>query len=189
MPARFAKEEDLPRVNELRKQVNDLHVAGRPDIFKPGFSEELLRFGAQGKPFLAGGVPFSVSHGGDLIVLAVCEDADGVGVDTEPVREMGYYRDILPVAFSGREQRYIGSDAGKAVRIWTRKECLYKCVGEGIDDISGLPEVIGDEVLFLGHLCRLVSIETDGHIISAACYGADTALPREIKISDVRIDL
>lgn len=38
---RFARKEDLERVNELRKQVNDLHVQGRPDIFKPGFSEEL----------------------------------------------------------------------------------------------------------------------------------------------------
>ena len=41
MSVRFAKKEELPRINELRKQVNDLHVAGRPDIFKPGFSEEL----------------------------------------------------------------------------------------------------------------------------------------------------
>lgn len=41
MDVRFAKETELERVNELRKQVNDLHVAGRPDIFKPGFSEEL----------------------------------------------------------------------------------------------------------------------------------------------------
>ena len=41
MPARFAKEEELPRINELRKQVNDLHVAGKPEVFKPGFSEEL----------------------------------------------------------------------------------------------------------------------------------------------------
>ena len=38
---RFAREEDLDRVNVLRKQVNDLHVAGRPDIFKPGFCDEL----------------------------------------------------------------------------------------------------------------------------------------------------
>ena len=38
---RFAREEDLARVNELRKQVNDLHVAGKPEIFKPGFSDEL----------------------------------------------------------------------------------------------------------------------------------------------------
>lgn len=38
---RFAKEEDLERVNELREMVNDLHVQGRPDIFKPGFNEVL----------------------------------------------------------------------------------------------------------------------------------------------------
>ena len=38
---RFAEERDLERVNELRKQVNDLHVAGKPEIFKPGFGAEL----------------------------------------------------------------------------------------------------------------------------------------------------
>ncbi len=41
MEIRFAKQEDLEQVNVLRKQVNDLHVKGRPDIFKPGFSDEL----------------------------------------------------------------------------------------------------------------------------------------------------
>ncbi len=34
---RLAKETDLDRVNELRRQVNTVHVEGRPDIFKPGF--------------------------------------------------------------------------------------------------------------------------------------------------------
>ena len=38
---RFAEEQDLPRVNELRKQVSELHVNGRPDVFKPGFCQEL----------------------------------------------------------------------------------------------------------------------------------------------------
>ncbi len=38
---RFAREDELDRVNELRKQVNDLHVAGEPEIFKPGFCDEL----------------------------------------------------------------------------------------------------------------------------------------------------
>jgi hypothetical protein len=37
MMIRFAEAGDLKRVNELRKQVNDLHVNGRPDVFKPGF--------------------------------------------------------------------------------------------------------------------------------------------------------
>ena len=41
---RFAKEEELGRVNELRKQVNDIHVEGKPDVFKPGFSKELQDF-------------------------------------------------------------------------------------------------------------------------------------------------
>lgn len=33
---RFAEEKDLDIINELRKQVNDIHVEGRPDIFKAG---------------------------------------------------------------------------------------------------------------------------------------------------------
>lgn len=41
MNVRLAHENDLARVNELRKMVNDVHVAGRPDIFKAGFSQEL----------------------------------------------------------------------------------------------------------------------------------------------------
>ena len=41
MTIRFAKEEELERVNELRRQVNEMHVKGKPEIFKPGFSEEM----------------------------------------------------------------------------------------------------------------------------------------------------
>lgn len=41
MNIRIATENDLPRVNELRAQVNALHVAGKPEVFRPGFCEEL----------------------------------------------------------------------------------------------------------------------------------------------------
>lgn len=41
---RFAEEKDLEKINELRKQVNDIHVEGRPDIFKAGFCQELRDF-------------------------------------------------------------------------------------------------------------------------------------------------
>ena len=40
---RKARRDELERVNELRRQVNDVHVQGRPDIFLPGFGEELQR--------------------------------------------------------------------------------------------------------------------------------------------------
>lgn len=38
---RKATTADVERVNELRKTVNDIHVEGRPDIFKPGFGQEI----------------------------------------------------------------------------------------------------------------------------------------------------
>ena len=41
MEIRFAREDELDRVNELRRQVNELHVAGKPEVFKPGFCDDL----------------------------------------------------------------------------------------------------------------------------------------------------
>lgn len=41
---RFAEEKDLDKINELRKQVNDIHVEGRPDLFKAGFGSEIRDF-------------------------------------------------------------------------------------------------------------------------------------------------
>ena len=41
---RWARENELERVNELRMQVNALHVAGKPELFKPGFPEELRNY-------------------------------------------------------------------------------------------------------------------------------------------------
>ena len=38
---RYAKFDELPRVNELRRAVSELHAEGRPDIFRHGFCEEL----------------------------------------------------------------------------------------------------------------------------------------------------
>lgn len=41
---RYANREELGRVNELRKMVNEVHCNGRPDIFKDGFCNELQEF-------------------------------------------------------------------------------------------------------------------------------------------------
>lgn len=44
MIIRHALESDLPRINELRRQVSDLHHAARPDMFKAGFPSEVSDF-------------------------------------------------------------------------------------------------------------------------------------------------
>ncbi len=38
---RFATKEDLSRVNEIRKQVHEVHYNGRPKIFRKDFCKEL----------------------------------------------------------------------------------------------------------------------------------------------------
>ena len=44
MDIRFAREDELEKINELRRQVNEVHVQGKPEVFKPGFSEELQNY-------------------------------------------------------------------------------------------------------------------------------------------------
>ena len=41
---RQATQDDLQKVNQLRKQVNELHIQGEPKIFKPGFSVEMQQY-------------------------------------------------------------------------------------------------------------------------------------------------
>lgn len=40
---RPARREELEQINGIRRMVNDLHTAGRPDIFRPGFCTELKK--------------------------------------------------------------------------------------------------------------------------------------------------
>ena len=147
----------------------------------PDYSEARFYTGKDGKPCLRDGVPFSLSHGGNYIVLAWQDGADGIGIDVEPIREPEYYRDILPQAMTEKEQKAAGTDAETAVRIWTRKESLYKTVGEGVSGFTELPEVLEDRVLFFGLPCRLRSWEEEGHSFSVAVRGPDEAVELHIQ--------
>lgn len=149
----------------------------------PDYSEDRLYYGPDGKPFLRDGVSFSISHGGNYVMLAWCDAAEGIGVDVEPIREFEYYRQIIPRTMTAREQKFVGEDAGAAVRIWTRKESLYKCVGEGITDFRELPEVLEDRVVFLGRSCDLLSREKENHFFSVALRGCKE--PLYIKIQNL----
>ncbi|MBR5109573.1 MAG: GNAT family N-acetyltransferase [Clostridia bacterium] len=53
---RFAGLKDAEKINVLRKEVNDLHVAGRPSHFKAGFNKELRDHVF---PYLAGGFGYA----------------------------------------------------------------------------------------------------------------------------------
>lgn len=46
---RFAAENELARVNELREQVSRLHAENRPDVFRPDFCNELRQIAKKRK--------------------------------------------------------------------------------------------------------------------------------------------
>ena len=136
--------------------------------YLPDYSEEKLCCGNDGKPYLKDGVPFSISHGGDHIVMAYDEGAKAVGVDVEPGKDMSFYEPILSSYTTEKERILIGDDAHKAVWVWTRKESLYKCLGEGFSDFLELPDTTENIVSFSGKTILLKSFEQDGHIFSLA---------------------
>ncbi|MCR5221365.1 MAG: GNAT family N-acetyltransferase [Lachnospiraceae bacterium] len=41
MIVRFAKENELTGINELRRQLHEIHTEGKPEVFKSGFPDEL----------------------------------------------------------------------------------------------------------------------------------------------------
>ena len=60
---RYADRAELPRVNELRKMVNELHANGRPDIFRPGICAELQQHVYQKFESDASGVSVTLADG------------------------------------------------------------------------------------------------------------------------------
>ena len=111
-----------------------------------------IRFGAFGKPYLAGGPCFNLSHTGDYVILATNEDE--IGTDIGRVRR----RDPMRLAqrfFHPDECAYLAAAENPLETfclIWTLKESYIKADGRGFAIPSCsyriLPE--GDGAALLG---------------------------------------
>ena len=72
---RFAVPQDAEAINVLRKEVNDLHVAGRPNHFKAGFGKELQEHVYM---YLAGGFGYAAvdEEDGQIIGMVMVDYID-----------------------------------------------------------------------------------------------------------------
>ena len=72
---RFAVSQDAEAINVLRKEVNDLHVAGRPNHFKAGFGKELQEHVYM---YLAGGFGYAAvdEEDGQIIGMVMVDYID-----------------------------------------------------------------------------------------------------------------
>ncbi len=95
----------------------------------------------EGKPRVAGGPHFNLSHSGGLALIALCADAP-VGVDLERVHALRNPSGLARRMCSERELAWAGGqdDLNLALlRLWVRKEALAKAEGGGIATaLSGL---------------------------------------------------
>jgi len=131
-----------------------------------------LLYGEHGKPFLPQGPSFSLSHAGELAVLAVSPTP--VGVDVEKPRAVS--DTVARRYFQAEERAWMEADPlNRFFCLCTRKEAVLKCCGRGLSLHPGsfcvLPEVV---TRVEGMSCRLFTMEHKGHILSVATAGEDT---------------
>jgi 4'-phosphopantetheinyl transferase len=98
-----------------------------------------------GKPVVAEGINFNVTHSGDLVLLAVCEQR-AVGVDVERQREVPRVGEMMLRWFSEAERQEcahlttLGATQSEAfLRVWSLKEARLKALGVGISGAAGAP--------------------------------------------------
>ena len=155
--ARFYFEPDRNRFVAARALLRDL--LGRYLGLDP--AALVFGYGPRGKPSLAGGLRFNVSHSGGLALLAFSEDRE-LGVDVEQERPVPEAESIAERYFSPGEGRELGRQPAAErpqafFRCWTRKEAFIKATGDGLSRPLGDFEV----TLAPGEPARLLRVEGD----------------------------
>ena len=162
---------ELEKSNKFRKRSDsDRYIVTRVILrlilaSYVGLKPEDLQFSKNtaGKPELAGGPHFNLSHAGQYIVLAC--SASPVGIDLEFVNPEFRYEDILATCFKSNEQQIIGNDENPRRAFyyaWTRKEAVLKKEGLGISD--NLP---GVDISFRH---GLINLDVDAAHVLALAY-------------------
>lgn len=136
--AKFVR--DVDRHSYLAAHIALRHVLGRRLGLPPGEVTFLRQAcpncsAPHGRPALAGTdepVEFSLSHGGDLVLVGIA--ATPVGVDVEQVPDVQVAAD-LTARLHPAEQREIAAAARPELAfatVWTRKEAYLKGIGTGL---------------------------------------------------------
>lgn len=141
---------------------------------------------AYGKPTLARGPAFNLSHSGTRALLAVCGSAT-VGVDIERVRPMETAVELASRFFAPGEAATIAAAPSMRrdavfFRCWTRKEAVLKALGEGLQrDTASIDAGFGatERVVALPGAPRLVvrSFTPEPGWEGAVCVASDAPEP------------
>ena len=119
-------------------------------------------YNEHGKPYLANGPYFSISHCKEGIAVAI-DDAP-IGIDIEAIRHAN--EDLIERTMN-EEERLAISELGmrEFTRFWTQKEAIVKAEGTGIMSFEQLQKTLVESLKF-----KVESVEKEKYIYSIA-YG------------------
>lgn len=123
MTVRFAEEKDIPQIDKLLYQVEEVHRKGRPDLFKLGakkYTDEELKvmLADKSKPIFAAVDENDVMHGYAFCIFQEHKN-DNVLTDIKTL-----YIDDLCVE-EGQRGQHIGSTLYEAVKKFAKEEGCY----------------------------------------------------------------
>ena len=116
---RFALPQDAEEINVLRKEVNDLHVAGRPNHFKAGFGKELQEHVYM---YLAGGFGYAAvdEEDGQIIGMVM---VDYIDRPESPYRYAERFAHIAEICVDEKHRR---QGAGKRLLDFVKADAKAK---------------------------------------------------------------
>jgi len=157
------------KVLSAHSEINALRSLGAGLLLRHYIGEGPFSYGEFGKPYLPGGPPFSLSHGGELVVLAVGEQGTELGVDVERT-DRSWRGAVARRLFTQEEQRWLNGSSERFFRLWTRKEAVLKCRGSGFSRLAVF-SVMDDCCSVDGVDYRLNTLAAKEHCISLAVRG------------------
>lgn len=92
-----------------------------------GKTPEDVQLTPEGKPYLADGPCFNLSHSGQYVALAL--DQSPVGVDLQEKKPLSHRAATLFLGLDATQSA--GEDTTANTAVWCRKEAFLKCIGLG----------------------------------------------------------
>ncbi len=124
------------RFEDLRRRYVAAHTALHAILSRYTTAPLRIARAAHGKPYLVDSpLRFSLSHSGDLALVAVAREVD-LGVDVERIAPN---RDVIALArrfFPPDEAAAVVRDPSAFYRLWTRREAYLKATGLGIQGLG-----------------------------------------------------
>ena len=147
-----------------------------PEANEQEWRETKWLYNEHGKPYIAGGPHFSLSHCKEAIAVAISDRP--VGIDIESIRPAK--EELIARVMSEEEKRKVGNEKQQAgrdrmfTRLWTQKEAILKAQGTGILSFEQLQGILSRKPADVD----IQTVEKEKYIYSIAngklhCFGAE----------------